>query len=612
MNPSKASKLTAIQVFLLICICWIVVIVGLYALMIGKLPLRKLELLYSGLKDFFVWQLIGFIFIYIFGFMIKVSFVGRILGLYLFFSTVLLLVFSHEIRLPLGFSAFLLWCIFAINTVRICIKKIMGAAIAAWGISAGVMYAALIPVSFFLGLLHVITFWLIVLLAVVLALPGALDCLTNLKLWSNIILAGLDRLNPIGILALEGIWVPLALSFIWTSVPEISPDSVRVHLPVIQSVAFHHGFDPKGGYIDFHRLMPMSLQTLFSMAYVVGSYLATKWLSWFAVAALSFLMAEEVTHHTQSPDLGLFAAAVILAYPFFPYLSTTLYNDHVITLLCFSAFVILFRSFQYNLPKGIYLSACIMGCALQIKYNVFIFCMVWMTIIAFYLVRCCRFKDAVIRFISYLIVLMLTAIPWYAYTFWITDNPLFPYFNEFFQSQYWPDKTSTDLNQSTWRSGMGKGLLSWIGLPWNATFHTSRISPRPDGWIGFWLLALLPFSFTARSIKSNSAIGLGLAGLLMALGIICKTPNPRYWLPAIPLVFLFLCVQMKLCLEQNLGNSSHIFNLFSPFYFGHNASGYPFLDGLLANLAVAGLHKNTIEERFFGVEFSGVFGSGRI
>ena len=116
-NSSKASNLTAMQVFLFVCICWVFAIVVLYALMIGKMPLRNLELLYSGLKDFFVWQLMGFILV--FAVTVKGSFAGRILGLYLFFSTAVLLVFSHQMRLPLEFLAFLLWCIFAVNTVRL-------------------------------------------------------------------------------------------------------------------------------------------------------------------------------------------------------------------------------------------------------------------------------------------------------------------------------------------------------------------------------------------------------------------------------------------------------------------------------------------------------------
>lgn len=77
----------------------------------------------------------------------------------------------------------------------------------------------------------------------------------------------------------------------------------------------------------------------------------------------------------------------------------------------------------------------------------------------------------------------------YAQAWWQTGNPVFPLFNAFFESPYYPLE---DMEDRRWLTGLRPAL------PWAMTFHTHRYLEAWDGGIGFlwiggagaWLLAV--------------------------------------------------------------------------------------------------------------------------
>lgn len=67
----------------------------------------------------------------------------------------------------------------------------------------------------------------------------------------------------------------------------------------------------------------------------------------------------------------------------------------------------------------------------------------------------------------------------YAQAWWQTGNPVFPLFNAFFESPYYPLE---DMEDRRWLTGLRPAL------PWAMTFHTHRYLEAWDGGIGFlWI-----------------------------------------------------------------------------------------------------------------------------
>ncbi|KPN16565.1 hypothetical protein AO715_00045 [Xanthomonas sp. Mitacek01] len=93
----------------------------------------------------------------------------------------------------------------------------------------------------------------------------------------------------------------------------------------------------------------------------------------------------------------------------------------------------------------------------------------------------------------------------YAHAAWHTGNPVFPLFNAFFESPYYP---AANMSDTRWLSGFGPLL------PWHMTFSTSDYLEAWNGGVGFLWIGLAGASLLAlqrRSTRFLACVGLGIA-----------------------------------------------------------------------------------------------------
>ncbi len=545
---------------------WALVVCVLYANLVEQLTARKLRALAAVGKDLFFWQVAGFLILVVFATirshsgqdtgLAAVRRTGRLTGCWLALSTLALLVSSRDAWLALKLAAFVLWFLATVRSLQLAIERFAGSKTASWGFAAATLYGCGILIAFFIGLLGMTAFWPVATIALAAALPGAATFLSHPVATGQRILRGLDRLNPLGAVAFEAIWVCLALAFVWASSPESFSDSIRSYLPDVQAMARHHSLAPQ--LVDVGRLMPRALQAFCAMGYVVGSFHLAKWLSWFALVPLAALIHEEIRRRSGNPNLGAIAAAATLACPLLLSLSTTLMYDHVMTMLCVAGFFGLARALHQDHQRpphdearrarsddprrAVLLSAFLMGTASAIKYNFLIFDLVWGLFLTAYAIRTRGFWRGLQWCIAPALILGLAASPWYVYN-WITlGNPVFPFLNDAFESPLWPPGHSTGLKVD--RFVLGEGVWNPLLFPWTVTFHTSRVLQGHDGRMGLVLLALLPWAMTVRRSLWRNGLDLGLAGLAIIVGVCSLTSYARYWLPGFPLLLvpLFLAL----------------------------------------------------------------------
>ncbi len=125
------------------------------------------------LKHFFGWQALGFLVAAIVATTRRPSATGRVLGGYLALSTAALLAFSQNAAMIASLALLLLWMACTVQGMRLAIARAAGQRYATWGVATAAVYAALVPICFFLGLLDAITPPIVAALAVATALPGA-------------------------------------------------------------------------------------------------------------------------------------------------------------------------------------------------------------------------------------------------------------------------------------------------------------------------------------------------------------------------------------------------------------------------------------------------------
>src|SRR5258708_7586555 len=125
---------------------------------------------------------------------------------------------------------------------------------------------------------------------------------------------------------------------------------------------------------------------------------------------------------------------------------------------------------------------------------------------------------------------------------WIdTGNPVFPFFNAIFKSQYWPLVNFLDER--------------WVGrfnfrLLWDATFQSSNFMEAGPGVIGIGFLLLLPAAvfLAVVTLRAVNVISLVIAfGFIVVVGF--QVQYLRYFYP----VFPFLSVMMGMTI-QAVGN----------------------------------------------------------
>ncbi len=522
---------------------WFLLHLGFYIARICHLDPAVVRESCHELKHFFCWQAAGFFAVAIVVGLLRPALAARALGGYLIASTVALLAASHNAGLVGRVSVLLLWAFCAVNGMRGLLARAAGPRYATWGVAAAAVMAALVPLSFLLGILHAITPSNVAVLAVVSALPGALLIVKPRPVVADGRPGGRtapDRsatdepsvgarrgFTVVQACCLEAVWMALAISFVGASTSEVHSDAVRVHLPYIHQVVWDHGISHQ--YACWHRLQPMAMQTCGAMFAAVGGDAAAKWFSWLVLAALALLVADEVHHRSGSPALGALGAAAALGCPVLIGLATTVYVDHAMALLCTAGFVVLFRALRppaekgtsfvvpalaglfrlkaglrTNYPpglspfpprpmclRGILLSAVIMASMAQIKYPGLVFCVVWGVTLCAALLWQLPWRVALRWSLYGGVVLAAAMCPWYIYVYLGTGNPVFPYLQNWFHSPYWIDGFSPQqVYEASFK--LDPGILGALRFPWIGTFYTHRFAEGYDGSVGFWVLALAP------------------------------------------------------------------------------------------------------------------------
>jgi hypothetical protein len=557
---------------------WFFVHAGLYAI-------RAWNTTHS-LTNFLLWQVGFFVALLLTAAILRPAIAGLLIGIQLIVSTLALVAIAQDFAFTGRLTIVLLWAACATCGMRWLLARIAGPRYATWGVASAAAFAALVPLCFLLGILHWMNFWIVALVALAAALPGAVIAMHRLPSLPRNLLNTFRGFDVLELCWLEAIWLILAVAFVGAGASETHSDAVRVHLPYIHQLVEDAGFSHQ--YACWHRLQPMAAQSCYAAFAVVGSDAAAKWLSWLALAALVVLVADEVLCRSGSRRVALFAGAAVISCPVLVELATTLYIDHVVTLFCTAGFIVVFRALNPPCWRGILLSAAMMASLVQVKYPGLIFSAVWGLMLFVTLLRRCPLPRAIGWSLAGGATLVAAASPWYIYVYAGTGNPLFPYLNNWFTSPYWSNELSLhDIYESFFK--VSPGITGALSFPWDATYQTSRFFEGFDGSVGFWVLALAPCWFLARfairvrcvehgttaragalceadnqQVGRNSTLDvpcaphhattaslhapytdsnarwwdLVVAGFVSIAFVVSYTPYVRYWLPAYPMLVI--------------------------------------------------------------------------
>ena len=316
--------------------------------------------------------------------------------------------------------------------------------------------------------------------------------------------------------------------------PEIGYDALSSHLFIPGHLLHRNqwGFDV-GTYI--WAVMPAFGDWIYSILYLLGGESAARLINVCYIFLIAYLV-KQFTIWAGIPGSGAdWAPLLFISSPLVFAEGNSLFIDSIWTAYILAGILIISKSivfcrsetdckFQYFLIASIFF-----GTALATKVlTIIFFPILFFVILCAYKKWLHTWRDFRLFIFAILILIILSSSA-YIYAWYITGNPVFPFYNKFFNSPLYPPENFID---SRWNKG-----VSWDFL-YRAIFNSGDYLEAMPGVVGFqWLLIFLP-SITTLLFTKNSRVFYIIAVASISIGIcFYSTAYLRYIFPA----FALLC-----------------------------------------------------------------------
>ncbi len=399
--------------------------------------------------------------------------------------------------------------------------------------AAGIGFGLLSYSIFSLGvfqLLYPSTIYGIVLLACILSLAGWITTQKQapVEFDFKIELSLLDK----GLFILLTILLCFSLLFLLT--PSIGNDELTYHLAVPKLYLDHHGFYFIPGNIFSNY--PLNTEMLFLPALMLQGDVFAKIIH-FSMAMLVLTgMWHFSRHHLPeiaSPALGLL---VFFSIPSVFITSHMAYNDMAMAFYSFLAFYGFMNWFENQEKAWLVLCGVFTGLAAATKYSGLLLPLLG-CLGVLYASRRNQEKpgQAIIYIAIYWFGATLAASPIYIKTWFMTGNPLYPFFYDIFGGLGWSKEQARHYGYFLHSLGMGRNFSDYIMLPWNLSINARMHSSAFDGILGPVFILTLPFAVGIKKVPTVIKISL-IYCLFFFMFWASSAQQVRYLIPIFPVL----------------------------------------------------------------------------
>lgn len=313
--------------------------------------------------------------------------------------------------------------------------------------------------------------------------------------------------------------------FIVALMPEVGYDALAMHLFIPSHMASTHqwGFEP-GTYV--WAVMPMLGDWIFSVAYVLAGETAARLMNVGFIFIIALLVRDLVLWAAGTEKGSKWAVLIFLTTPLTFTEGSSLFIESIWAAFVISGTMILFQEdlSGQEKSKSILLAGMMIGFSVATKAITLTILPILLLVIFW------KYKPRLIRiniayfFIAGTFFLSISSIP-YITAWYLTGNPVFPFFNGIFQSSYYPPVNFESA------STFGKGL-TWDVL-YRVTFDSGKYLEATPGAAGFqWLLLFLPTTILLLFKRNKQGLLLLLVGIMIVAAVFQSVSYLRYVFPA--------------------------------------------------------------------------------
>ena len=318
--------------------------------------------------------------------------------------------------------------------------------------------------------------------------------------------------------------------------PDIGFDALTYHFFPISRLVFDHraSFDIAQNIMV---LAPAGGDWLFSIAYLLGGETSAHLIGFLLAILIAYLITNFFQRRNEM-GWGMLTAAAFLSTPLVNLETSSLFVENLQTLFILAG-TLVFLDFETKGDKTKFIALVILlASSLSVKANSFIYLISAFPFVLWSFVHNKGLKlDAKIS-LSLMAVLLLGVfgLTPYAFSFYKTGNPLFPFMNAIFKSPDFPSAQS--FNNSLFNTP-----FNWR-TAYDITFHSSRFLEGAEGSFGFHFLFFLPLlGFSLPFARTFEKYTLSLITLSFLVLTFHFQSYLRYIYPALP-GYLILCSMM--------------------------------------------------------------------
>ena len=349
------------------------------------------------------------------------------------------------------------------------------------------------------------------------------------------------------------ICLPLGLLLVLT--PAIGNDVLTYHLGAPKLYLQHHGFYFIPGNLCSNY--PLNAEMLYIIGLLLGGDTVAKGIH-FGMAILTLTSMYQFARHLVPG--AVYISISLLVFYSIPSVFVNSHMAYVDLALTFYIFLSVYVFLNWFLRKQIqWLVICgvFTGLSAATKYSALLLPFMGCLSILYVSRRREIHNRQAFQFLGvYLLSVLVVGSPFYIKNWVLTGNPLYPFLYSLLGGAGWDMELSRQYDLFLNSMGMGRGVLDYLLLPWNVSFHAKMNSPVFDGILGPLFILTLPFAIWIRNTPAALKIAMAYCGITFLFWI-ASVHQIRYLIP----IFPFLAIMVGYILKHYRGKNVLLFSV---------------------------------------------------
>ncbi|MFC1896765.1 ArnT family glycosyltransferase [Thermodesulfobacteriota bacterium] len=314
--------------------------------------------------------------------------------------------------------------------------------------------------------------------------------------------------------------------------PAVGTDALTYHLAVPKLFLKHHGFYFIPGNIFANY--PLHAEMLFAVALSVDGDILAKGIHFTAALLVLTAMFSFTRQHLPQNRCVWLSLLIFVSVPSVYVNAHMAYSDMTATLYSFLAVYAFVNWVSDKKHCWITLSGLFSGLAISTKYTALILPLIGFAgVVWASRVHRASTGEAILSLLIYGAATLVAGCPYYLKNWFLTGNPFYPFFYEFFESRGWDPEQGRYYVHFLRSLGMGRSFRDYLLLPWNISFNARMASTRFDGAVGPVFLLTLPFLAWMRPLTVTLKILIAYS-LIFFLFWASSAQQIRYLIPVFP------------------------------------------------------------------------------